>query len=205
MKTFLAIVGGLALLIVGSFAVLFFIGVQKAGPLLQEAHDYADDAIPAIATKWDSAALSSRAAPELADLLKNGVLETLMAEGSRLLGEMTAYEAAACQITNYQLNTDSGELVLAACTARATHQRAAADYKLNLVKRNDQWKLLGFFVTPEDVESGPVQVKFISPAPKPLQTLEISLKGRSIGLSTPLAGAAPGAAIHVAEKIENIR
>jgi len=122
-KTFLAIVGALALLIVGSIAVLFFIGLQKAGPLLQEAHDYADDAIPAVATKWDGAALSSRAAPELADLLKNGALETIMAEGSRLLGEMTAYENAACQITNYQFNTDSGELVLAACTARATHAR----------------------------------------------------------------------------------
>ncbi len=90
MKTFLAVVGGLALVIVIALVSLFVIGFQKAGPLLEEAHVYADETIPAIATNWDSNEFTKRATPELMALFKDGALAGLMAEGERQLGDMTA-------------------------------------------------------------------------------------------------------------------
>ena len=203
MKTFLAIIGALALLFFAALGGLFFYGVQKVGPMIDQAHAYADESILAVATTWDGAALMARAAPELEELLGNGALDALMAEGNRLLGEMEDYAGAECTITNYQFTSAAGELALAACQATATHKLGSAQYALNIVMRNKEWKVLGFFVTPENTERGPVQVQFVPEQPQGKQYFGVSVSPQiSIGVSD--AGSiAPFAGIGEWEKIEN--
>ena len=204
MKTFLAIIGTLALLVVILIGSLFFIGFQRAKPILDEAHAFADTAIPAVATNWDGEELSSRAAPELADILKNGALEELMATASFQLGAMASYNGASCLITRYEINSENGELVLAECSATAEFEKANASFSMNILKRNSEWKILGFFVTPEITGNHPVQVAYVSDATRSMDSLELSLARMSIGISTgPVER--PGVGFRPNNKIENIK
>ena len=61
MKTLLAIVGALAIFVVGVFAVLIVIGINSLKPMTAEATAYADESILAIASDWDGDAFFNRA------------------------------------------------------------------------------------------------------------------------------------------------
>lgn len=203
MKTILAIVGTLALLVVIMFGALFFIGYQRVQPIFDEAQEFADTAIPAIAANWDGEELSSRAAPELADILQNGVLEELMTTASFQLGAMTSYSGASCQITRYEINTDNGEFVLAECLATGEFEKANASFRVDILKRNSEWKILGFYVTPELAGNQPVQVAYTTSTPRRMDKLEISIVRMSIGVSS-MPVQRPGVSIGSHNKIENI-
>ena len=116
------------------------------------------------------------------------------------MGRMTTYENAVCQITAFQMATDQGDLVQATCDAFAVHQRATANYRLNILKRQGEWKILGIFVIPEEQVSGPVQVSL---PPAGARYIGISVNNISIGGGVGVS-LQPGASVYSAEKIENI-
>ena len=131
-------------MVLGLIIAAFVFTFAKSGPVLKEAKTYIDLSIPAIATTWDGAELFSRAAPELVVELKDGALETLMADGSRLLGEMTSYAGAECSNYHFSATTQNGSLAQVTCTAHAIHQRAEADYSVTIIKRDEEWRVLKF-------------------------------------------------------------
>lgn len=203
MRTFLAIIGALAIGVVGLFGVLVIIGVQRAGPVLEEAHAYADESVPAITSEWNGDELWSRAAPELKELLRNGGLEQLMSAGSFQLGRLVNYNPAECTLTGYELGTEEGETALAQCAGKAEYEKAIAGYTLNVLKREGEWKILGFYVLAEEATDQPVMVSY-RPAPKPAQkSVGLSWRKLSVGVST-VDGREAGAEIRTGSKIENI-
>lgn len=204
MKTFLAILGALTLGVIAFFIALFVVGFQRVGPLLEEAHAYADESIPAIATNWSGAQLSSRAAPELAALLQGGALEQLMAAGSFQFGAMTSFSGASCALTHYELRTGVGEIAVVNCAATGEFEKADAAFTLNIIKRNGEWKILGFFVTPRQTADRPVQVAYQPQAGLEWTRMEISIAKMSLGVSAQ-SSERIGASVQPHAKIENIK
>lgn len=198
MKTLLAIVGALAIFVVGVFAILFVIGVNSLKPMTAEATAYADESILAIASDWDGVALADRASPELRAKLTADTVTTLMAFGQQHLGALTNLDGATCEIVNFEYTTENGEQVTATCSARAEHELGAAGYALNLIRRNDDWSVLGFFVVPDELRE-PNTARMVGA----FSALTVSVEKQSIGLSTG-AYAPIGADIRGFEKIENL-
>ncbi|GJL92988.1 hypothetical protein [Hyphococcus sp.] len=202
MKTFLAIIGTLALLFIGLIVGLFFIGFQKAGPLIEEAHAYADESLPAIASEWNGEELWARAAPELRDILKNGGLEQLMSAGAFQFGALVEHDGADCTITQFNMSTNGKEFAVAQCVGKAKFEKMLAGYTLNIVKRDDEWKILGFFVTADQKIEQPVTVsyqpeRFGGASPLALTWDKVSISSSA----NPPLGA--GAGIRSGSKIDN--
>ena len=127
--------------------------------------------------------------------------------GQQALGRITTAEPAICELTQYIFSND-GELAEAGCIVNAAHERGNAAYTVNLVYRNDEWKLLGFFFKGEVTQEAPVQVEF-TPTRSPLTKISsspaiaVSLKSRSIGMSKP-SGLNIGVGAATSTKIENV-
>lgn len=202
MRTFLAFIGALAIGFVAAIIILAVIGAQRVKPILAEAHEYADDAIPAITTQWNGAELYSRATPELKELLANGALEQLMSAGSFQLGRLQDYAGATCVLSQYLMTTSDGETALVQCTGEATYQKAIAAFTLNLAKRKGEWGVLGFFVVAQEANDQPVMVAYEVRPSVANRSLGFSAENLSFGLSTstPLQ---TGVDIYLAEKIRN--
>jgi hypothetical protein len=192
MRTFLAVLGGIFLLLILSIGILVFIGMQKVGPLQKEADAYANESIKAIATSWDGAALMERASPELKEALGGGELEKLIDAASQF-GPMISAEPAKCQILKYEYSSDAGELAGAECHAAARFARGSGQFKLTEIKRDGNWALLGFWVNGEvDQAAQPVQVNYAPPGD--------AGAGVSIAGTTGLTVSAKGVTISFAPK-----
>ncbi len=202
MRTLLAIIGAFALGFVAIIGVFFVIGMQRVGPLLEAAHSYTDEAVPAITTEWNGEELWSRAAPELKELLQNGGLEQLMTAGSFQLGRLVNYNKTTCELTAYEMRTGSGERALAQCVGKAEYEKAIAGYTLNITKQNDEWKILGFFVIAEEATDQPVTVSYRSQGTPDANGLGLTVNKISIGVSSSEKPEA-GAEIRTNTKIEN--
>ena len=202
MKTFLAIIGGLALLVIALFAVLVFIGVREAAPLLGEAQDYADDTIAAVGADWDVDELLDRAAPEMLQAGSRADFEQVTNLGKRSIGSLVSAEPAVCELTQYAYTTETGKVAQASCATTATHERGNASYKVNLINRDDTWQLLFFFFNAEVTEEAPVQVEFRPAATAIATPLTVSVRGRSVGIGK-FDSAEIGIGAETSPKIEN--
>lgn len=207
MKSILAVIGALALIVVILFGVFMFIGFRKIAPLTAEANAYADESIEAITATWDGNELFARSSPELRSLLGNGALETMMQQGEFQLGSLSSAQSATCMITSFFYLADEGEVAVADCASEAEFAKATASLQLNLVKRDEEWKILGFFVTPTGATESSVLVAYQpekqGPAKSELSNIEISLSELSIGLTSKHRSRV-GAAMDSREKIDNL-
>jgi|GEM_PF-7056093 len=204
MKTFLAIIGVLAIFAVGVFAILVVIGFNTIKPLTAEATAFADEAIPAIAAEWDGDELQQRLSRELRAELTNNEIEGIMSFAAKNLGALTEYAGATCAVVNYQVTTADGELVQASCEARADHELGGAGYSLNLLKRDDEWSFLAFFIVPDQIRENDDAARMVRLETDALNIVTISVSDRAIGLTTGRATMI-GADISGFEKIENIQ
>ena len=202
MRTILAVIGAFAIGFVAIIGILFVIGMQRAGPLLEEAHVFTDEAVPAITTEWNGDELWSRAAPELKQAMGNNGLAQLMSAGSFQLGRLVEYNNAECALTAYEFRTGVGEQALAQCTGKAEYEKAIAGYTLNAIKRDDAWKILGFFVLAEEATDQPVMVSYRDHSQIKEKSIGLSVDGMSVGVSTEVSLEA-GAEIITRSKIEN--
>ena len=198
MKTLLAIVGALAIFVVGVFAVLIVIGINSLKPMTAEATAYADESILAIASDWDGDAFIDRASAALLSQMSQDELRVIMAFGRQHLGALSDYQGATCEVIGFEYTTENGELVTATCEARAEHELGGASYALTLMKQRDNWSMLGFFVTADELQE-PDTTRTVNM----LSALTVSLEDRSIGLTSRVY-APIGADIRGFEKIENL-
>jgi len=152
MKTILAVIGTLALLIFVSIVALLAYTFVSNGPILKEAKSFAEEAIPAITTSWNGNELLNRSAPELIEILKDGSLETFMADASRSVGELTSLTDVECTNYNFSTTTKNGKTATVECIAHAKHQLSDGEYSLSLIKRKGEWKILKFHVNPVEGE-----------------------------------------------------
>jgi hypothetical protein len=156
MRTFLAVIGALALLFVVAVVGLFIVGWRSMAPLKKEAVRYVDEALPAIVGGWSGEALLAHATPEFQNALTADRVEDLMMSGTLQFGPLTKYAGADCKIVHVEMNTASGQVAIAECAAAASFARLEAAIRVNALKRAGEWKLFAFFVEPVG-EGAPIQ------------------------------------------------
>jgi len=200
-KTLLAIIGALALIIIILFAAIVVVGVQQTKPLMDEAHAYANESIEAIGKAWEGDEFWARSSPEMQEALDRAQADQLMSSAAFQLGALVKNNGAACQITQFEYGTD-GVFATAQCTGVAEFQKAHADYLLNIVKRKDEWKIYGFFVLPGEDADGAVTVAY-EPAPFRPSSIAFSWKTLSAGVSSGDRLTA-GASVNAGAKVENV-
>ena len=136
-------------------------------------------------TQWDGNELLNKASPELHAMLGDGVLEQIMSTASFQLGSLKEYQTVPCILANYEITAENGELALAQCVGPLSFEKTDATIKLNLVFRQDSWRILGFFIAPETVQDRPVTVSYTNETLA--RTYGLSLDGLSAGFETDIA------------------
>jgi len=144
MKKFFIILGSifLAIIVLGAIGIAFV--AVRGNALDKESKAYADSAIPAIVTTWSEKELLNRASPELKQAATADQLDRLFRWISGL-GQLQKCEAAQGQAL-MSATTQSGKMISAQYTAKATFQKGEATIKLGLIKHGDQWQILNFHV-----------------------------------------------------------
>ena len=146
MKKFLIILGStfLALIVIGAIGIVF-VAVRGAA-LDKESKAYADTAIPAIVTNWSEKALLDRASSELKQAVTQQQLDEYFLRASTL-GRLQKCEPAQGQAL-MSTTTQSGKMISAQYTAKATFEKGEATVTLGLIKHGDQWQILRFDARP---------------------------------------------------------
>ena len=123
--------------------------------------------------------------------------------GKRMVGSITEAEPAACELTQYLYTSDQGEVAQATCATTAQHERGTVQYQLNLIYRDDAWKLLFFFFNAEVEESAPVVVMVTPEDTQISSAKQISFRAQAIGYTAPIK-IEIGAGAQASSKIDNL-
>jgi hypothetical protein len=144
MKKFFIVLGSifLAIVVLGAIGIAFI--AVRGNALDKESKAYADTAIPAIVTGWNEKELLDRASPEFKQAARQQQLDQLFRWISNL-GRLQKCEPAQGQAL-MSATTQSGKMISAQYTAKATFEKGEATVTLGLIKHGDQWQILRFDV-----------------------------------------------------------
>jgi hypothetical protein len=144
MKKFFLILGSMFLVIIvlGIIGIMFV--AMRGSALDKESKAYADAAIPAIVTTWSQKELLDRSSPELKQAVTADQLNRLFRWVSGL-GQLQKCEPAQGQAL-MSATTQTGKMISAQYTAKATFQKGEALIKLGLIKHGNEWEILNFHV-----------------------------------------------------------
>src|SRR6266540_1260089 len=128
MKKFFIVLGSifLAFIVLGAIGIGFI--AYRGNALDKESKAYADSAIPPIITGWSQKELLDRVFRWFSGL-----------------GQLQKCEPAQGQAL-MSATTQTGKMISAQYTAKATFQKGEATIKLGLIKHVDQWQILNFHV-----------------------------------------------------------
>ncbi len=144
MKKLLVILGSifLAVIVLGAIGIGF--AAYRGSMLDKESKAYADSAIPAIVTGWNEQELLARASPEFKQAVTNDQLDRLF-RWVRSLGQLQKCEPSQGHAL-MSATTQTGKMISARYTAEAKFQKGKATIKLGLIKHEDQWQIVNFYV-----------------------------------------------------------
>jgi len=144
MKKFFIILGSifLAIILLGAIGIAFV--ALRGNALDKESKAYADAAIPAIITTWIEKELLDRASPEFKQAVKIDQLDRLFRWVSGV-GQLQKCEPAQGQAL-MSATTQTGKMISAQYSAKATFQKGEALIKLGLIKHGNEWGILNFHV-----------------------------------------------------------
>ena len=144
MKKFFIILGSifLAIIVLGAIGIAFI--AVRGSALDKESKGYADTAIPAIVTTWNQKELLDRASPEFKKAVTADQLDRLFRWVSSL-GRLQKCEPAEGH-SLMSATTQSGKMISAQYTSKATFEKGDATITLGLIKHDDQWQILRFDV-----------------------------------------------------------
>ncbi|NWG93070.1 MAG: hypothetical protein HXY21_11295 [Parvularculaceae bacterium] len=143
-----AVLGAIFLLFFVALAGFGLFGAKKGFELAKAAAAYADETIAAYGAAWDESVLTARAAPELLAVFANDpeALDRLSFTMDAQAGAFVAAEPASCANFTYTATSSVGEIFTADCNALGAVARGAAEFKVSVVYRRGEWRLLGFVV-----------------------------------------------------------
>lgn len=139
-------------------AINFWLLSTRGAALNQESKAYADAAIPAIVGSWSEKELLDRKSPEFSQSVTQQQLDQIFQKFS-VLGHLQKCEPAQGQ----SIMSAMTQTIKAQYAANATFDKGPAVVQLDLIKHDDQWQILGFFVRSPALEQ-PQQ-----PQPQPQQ------------------------------------
>lgn len=141
MKKVLMILGGVFVILVALAVVGITIAAVKGSALDKESKQYADSAIRAIVSQWDSTEIQNRASPEFKRAVNDADLEKLM-RFFRRLGRLKTLNEAKGQAT-MSVTSQNGKVTSAQYIANADFDTGPAEIILSLIKHGKQWQLMG--------------------------------------------------------------
>lgn len=144
MKKLFIVLGSIFLAIIVISAVGIGFVAYRGNALDKESRAYADSAIPAIVPSWSEKELLDRASPEFKKAVTIDELDRLLRWVSNL-GHLQKREPAQGQAV-MSVTSQSGKIIAAQYTAKATFEKGEATIKLDLIKHGDQWQILSFRV-----------------------------------------------------------
>ena len=144
MKKSLIFLGAVFLILIVIAIVGTIFVVIKGSRLDKESKQYADAAIAAIVSGWNKQDLVERASPEFMAATKDDDLNKLFALFRRL-GRLKKYKGSEGQ-ANISVTTQHGKVITANYVAKAEFDAGKAKIKVNLIKHDDNWQILGFNV-----------------------------------------------------------
>jgi hypothetical protein len=150
MKNFLMFLGAVLLvaIVLGGLALVY---ITIKGPELdRESHAFVDSAIQTIASDWNEQALLDRAAPEFKQAVGQGVLDRMFVR-FRQLGALQEYRGATGDASVSPRNFGATALYF----ARGTFAAGDAVIRIALVKREGEWRILGFQIDSEALAPPP--------------------------------------------------
>lgn len=187
--TTLAIVGGLALLLIVAAVGFGVVGAAKGYQFAKGAAAYADETIAAYGKSWDSAALIDRASPEFLAAIAQS--PNSLAQLSNLLvsqaGPLESAAPASCSNFNYTVTTEGGDVFTAQCFAQGVVRKGTAQFTVTVVNREKNWRLMGLFVyvtpRPGDQPTASKLVNFSEKRKAPRATVQAGFRGKAVGVS----------------------
>jgi hypothetical protein len=132
----------LALIVLGAIGIAFV--AIRGTALDKESKAYAESAIPPIVTTWSEKELLDRASPEFKNAVTVDQLDRLFRWVSSL-GRLQKCQPAEGH-SLMSATTQSGKMISAQYTIKATFEKGDATITLGLIKHGDQWQILRFDV-----------------------------------------------------------
>ncbi|HUY28186.1 MAG TPA: hypothetical protein VMV27_12280 [Candidatus Binataceae bacterium] len=130
-----------------TFAVAVAMVAVESNKLDLESHQYAESAIVAVVSKWDTSALTSRASEQLSMSAQGADELHSVFSGFRIMGRLKHYYGCYGR-TSFLVAADGNALVMAEYSARAEFQNGPAEIHITLIREQDSWKILRFAVSP---------------------------------------------------------
>ena len=135
----------LVVTLIGGIAVIAYNGNK----LDSESKSFVDAAVPAISTNWSQKDLLERASPEFVQSVSTDQLKAGFDQFA-MLGHLTRYEGSQGE-ANMAFLSGAGSSVSASYTAKARFENGEAVFRIALVKRDGNWLIQGFNISPTSV------------------------------------------------------
>ncbi len=143
----------IGILVAAGAAVLmtFAVAVATAGinnrKLDLSSHRYADSAIRAIVSNWNSQALLSRASSGLSHSIRNRSEIASTFDGFRAMGKLESVDTSIGH-TVVLSRADRAPLTMAQYTAMARFENGPAQIRMTLIRAGSSWRVVNFGVVP---------------------------------------------------------
>lgn len=120
---------------------------ETSSSLDVESHKFVDVAIVAIVSRWSVDELVKRASPEMLAEAEHQVDVNSIFDKWRPLGGLIAYAGSTGGAKTVE-SPETGEMITATYSAKATFQNGTAEINIELVKRDGNWSIFAFKVDP---------------------------------------------------------
>lgn len=140
-----AALGIIALVCVGLLTLFVINGERKSESYVEEAEEFAFDAVTSIATDWDVNELIGRASQNLLTSVSREQFDSFAEFGLRDLGPLTEARPSVCSGFNLAMSIDGSEVARVRCITFTTHERGTAKFVLNLIHQSHEWKIDAYY------------------------------------------------------------
>jgi hypothetical protein len=142
----LAIILAIVLSVVVIVAVLLVVGIRRMLVEQTDAQAYVDRVLPAAFAEWDSDLFFEETTPEFKNVTSSEKLDSLFEICADRLGKMKRYRGAQGNTTVWFPRRPDGETARGFYTAVVDFEKDVARVQVEVVKRDDAWKIVYFFV-----------------------------------------------------------
>jgi len=153
MKKVLMVLGVIFICLVLIGAVVFSGFYYFARGLDKDAKMYIDGVVPIIITSWNSEELINRASSEFLQDIPADKVESLFDTLSKQIGQLKEYKGATGKV-KVKISPRGKPIILADYLAEAVFEKAPAKIKIQVIRRNDKWRIVGFLVQLQTLSSG---------------------------------------------------
>jgi hypothetical protein len=144
LKKLLVALGAIFAALILVFVVGFGYLAYSGRGLDEEGKRYVDEVVPLIVADWDQQALETRISTEFKAVLKPGDMEKWFA-AYRKVGKLKRYGGSQGN-ANISVTTQYGKVISGQYLVQADFETGPAQIWLSLIKRDGQWRIMGFRV-----------------------------------------------------------